>query len=126
MGCDLYSAGQQFLYRGFGGVRQAQILDLVKDLRRRVNTAVLLITHDIGVVREMCEDVVVMYGGRLMESGTVAQVTDDPSHPYTVGLLSSMPARQRRGRRLDAIGGMVCPTRCACRRAARSSRAVRA
>jgi oligopeptide/dipeptide ABC transporter ATP-binding protein len=105
---------------------QAQILDLVKDLRRRVNTAVLLITHDIGVVREMCEDVVVMYGGRVMEAGTVAQVTDEPRHPYTVGLLSSMPARQKRGHRLDAIGGMVpnplrmppgCPFQPRCPRA---------
>ena len=62
---------------------QAQILDLVQELRQRANTAVLLITHDIGVVREMCEQVVVMYGGRVMERGTVAQVTEDPKHPYT-------------------------------------------
>jgi oligopeptide/dipeptide ABC transporter ATP-binding protein len=105
---------------------QAQILDLVKDLRQRVNTAVLLITHDIGVVREMCEQVVVMYGGRVMERGTVAQVTDDPRHPYTVGLLSSIPTPQKRGHRLDAISGMVpnplrmplgCPFQPRCPRA---------
>jgi oligopeptide/dipeptide ABC transporter ATP-binding protein len=86
---------------------QAQILDLVKDLRRRVRTAVLLITHDIGVVREMCDEVAVMYGGRVMERGTVAQVTEDPKHPYTVGLLASIPKPHMRGRRLNAIGGAV-------------------
>jgi len=105
---------------------QAQILDLVRDLRRRVNTAVLLITHDFGVVREMCEEVVVMYGGRVMECGTVRQVTQDPKHPYTVGLLSSMPSPQKRGRRLEAIGGTVpnplrmppgCPFQPRCPRA---------
>jgi oligopeptide/dipeptide ABC transporter ATP-binding protein len=86
---------------------QAQILDLVRELRHRVNTAVLLITHDIGVVTELCEQVVVMYGGRIMERGTVAQVTTDPKHPYTLGLLASIARREMRGRRLNAIGGAV-------------------
>jgi oligopeptide/dipeptide ABC transporter ATP-binding protein len=102
---------------------QAQILDLVRDLRRRVNTAVLLITHDIGVVQELCEQVVVMYGGRIMERGSVEQVTSDPKHPYTRALLASMPSRTRRGQRLVAIGGAVpnplrmpegCPFRPRC------------
>jgi oligopeptide/dipeptide ABC transporter ATP-binding protein len=86
---------------------QAQILDLIRGLRRRVNTAVLLITHDIGVVEEICEQVLVMYGGRVMERGTVAQVTSDPKHPYTRGLLASIPTRAKRGTPLDAIGGSV-------------------
>jgi oligopeptide/dipeptide ABC transporter ATP-binding protein len=86
---------------------QAQILDLVRELRRRVNTAVLLITHDIGVVTELCEQVVVMYGGRIMERGSVAQITAAPKHPYTIGLLASMPTRAIRGQRLAAIGGAV-------------------
>jgi oligopeptide/dipeptide ABC transporter ATP-binding protein len=86
---------------------QAQILDLVRDLRRRVNTAVLLISHDIGVVAEICEEVVVMYGGRVMERGPVEQVTEDPRHPYTVGLLSSIPTPEMKGRRLNTIGGTV-------------------
>jgi oligopeptide/dipeptide ABC transporter ATP-binding protein len=86
---------------------QAQILDLVRGLRQKVNTAVLLITHDIGVVEELCEHVVVMYGGRVMERGTVARVTADPKHPYTSGLLASIPTRAKRGARLDAIGGAV-------------------
>jgi oligopeptide/dipeptide ABC transporter ATP-binding protein len=90
---------------------------------------VLLITHDIGVVEEICEQVLVMYGGRVMEWGTVAQVTADPKHPYTRGLLASIPTRAKRGARLDAIGGAVpsplhmppgCPfePRCADRMAA--------
>jgi oligopeptide/dipeptide ABC transporter ATP-binding protein len=86
---------------------QAQILDLVRGLRTRVNTAVLLITHDIGVVIELCEQVVVMYGGRIMERGSVAQVTQAPKHPYTLGLLASIPTRAMRGKRLAAIGGAV-------------------
>jgi oligopeptide/dipeptide ABC transporter ATP-binding protein len=108
---------------------QAQILDLIRGLRSKVNTAVLLITHDIGVVEEICEQVLVMYGGRVMEWGTVAQVTADPKHPYTRGLLASIPTRAKRGARLDAIGGAVpsplhmppgCPfePRCADRMAA--------
>jgi oligopeptide/dipeptide ABC transporter ATP-binding protein len=105
---------------------QAQILDLVRDLRQRINTAVLLITHDIGVVKEMCENVVVMYGGKIMESGTVAQVTEDAKHPYTNGLLSSIPDPKMRGQRLNAIGGSVpsplhmppgCPFQPRCPRA---------
>ncbi len=105
---------------------QAQILDLIRGLRRRVNTAVLLISHDIGVVREICEDVVVMYGGQVMERGTVAQVTDDPRHPYTIGLLASRPGPEKRGEKLAAIGGTVpnplamppgCPFEPRCTRA---------
>jgi len=83
---------------------QAQILDLVKKL---TGTTVLLITHDIGVVREMCDQVVVMYGGRVMEHGTVAQITRHPQHPYSQGLLASIPSTRLRGRRLHAIRGSV-------------------
>ena len=105
---------------------QAQILDLIRGLRQKVNTAVLLITHDIGVVEKLCDHVVVMYGGRVMERGTVAQVTADPKHPYTSGLLATIPTRAKRGVRLDAIGGAVpnplqmppgCPFQPRCRRA---------
>jgi oligopeptide/dipeptide ABC transporter ATP-binding protein len=83
---------------------QAQILDLVKGLK---DTTVLLITHDIGVVREMCDEVVVMYGGRVMEQGDVATVTRTPRHPYTAGLLASIPKGTARGGRLKAIAGAV-------------------
>jgi oligopeptide/dipeptide ABC transporter ATP-binding protein len=105
---------------------QAQILDLVRDLRRRVNTAVLLISHDIGVVAETCEEVVVMYGGRVMERGSVAQITAAPRHPYTIGLLNSIPTPDMKGRKLNTIGGAVpnplrmppgCPFQPRCPRA---------
>ena len=86
---------------------QAQILDLVRDLRARSNAAVLLITHDFGVIAEVCEAVVVMYGGKVMERATVAQVMNEPRHPYTKGLLSSVPSMGMRGKRLNAIAGSV-------------------
>jgi oligopeptide/dipeptide ABC transporter ATP-binding protein len=86
---------------------QAQILELVKKLRKEVNTAVLLITHDIGVIAEMSDDVVVMYGGKIMEQGDVNQIIKDPKHPYTKGLLSSIPSIGMRGQRLNVIAGAV-------------------
>jgi oligopeptide/dipeptide ABC transporter ATP-binding protein len=86
---------------------QAQILDLLLELRSRVNVAVLLITHDLGVVSEVCEEVIVMYGGRIMEHATVDQVLDDPQHPYTIGLLSCIPDPSMKGQRLKAIDGTV-------------------
>ena len=83
---------------------QAQILELIKGLKE---TTVMLITHDIGVVREMCDHVVVMYGGRVMEHGTVDQITRAPKHPYTRGLLASIPSARMRGKPLHAIPGSV-------------------
>ena len=86
---------------------QAQILELIKDLRVRVNTAVMLITHDIGVVAEMADNVVVMYTGKVVEHGTVMQVLKTPKHPYTVGLLNSIPSLGQKGTRLNVIPGTV-------------------
>lgn len=86
---------------------QAQILELVKDLQRRVNTAVMLITHDLGVVAEMSERIVVMYAGRVVEEGDVLSILKDPKHPYTKGLLSSIPSLGRKGERLTVIAGSV-------------------
>ena len=86
---------------------QAQILELIKDLRTKVNTAVLLITHDIGVVAEMADEVVVMYTGKVVEHGTVHQVLKTPKHPYTVGLLNSIPSIGQKGQRLNVIPGTV-------------------
>jgi len=83
---------------------QAQILDLVKGLK---NTTVLLITHDIGVVSEMCDEVIVMYAGRVMEHGPVDAVIGAPRHPYTEGLLASIPSVAVRGTRLSTIMGAV-------------------
>jgi peptide/nickel transport system ATP-binding protein len=71
---------------------QAQILDLLLDLQREFRSAVILITHDFGVVGQVCDDVLVMYAGRIVECGSVAQVLRHPEHPYTWGLLASIPS----------------------------------
>jgi peptide/nickel transport system ATP-binding protein/oligopeptide transport system ATP-binding protein len=70
---------------------QAQILELMTDLRERLGMSILLITHDLGVVAEMCDEVVVMYAGRVVERGPVAEVFTSPQHPYTEALLQSIP-----------------------------------
>jgi oligopeptide/dipeptide ABC transporter ATP-binding protein len=84
---------------------QDQILSLLRDLCRDLGTSVILVTHDIGVVAESCHRVGVMYAGRLAEVGTVARVLGGPSHPYTAGLLRSIPRIGARQERLDAIPG---------------------
>jgi peptide/nickel transport system ATP-binding protein len=85
---------------------QAQILDLIKDLQAESGTSVIIITHDLGVVAEVAERIVVMYAGRIVESGPIAHVFESPQHPYTWGLLASMPRLDRDRRdRLTAIPG---------------------
>jgi oligopeptide/dipeptide ABC transporter ATP-binding protein len=86
---------------------QAQILELIKELQARTGTALLLITHDLGVVAETVQRIAVMYAGVIVEQGTAEQVLLDPKHPYTQGLLSSIPAKQRRGQQLSVIKGVV-------------------
>ncbi|SNR37189.1 ABC transporter ATP-binding protein [Puniceibacterium sediminis] len=86
---------------------QAQILDLMRDLQAETGAAMILITHDLGVVAEMADQVAVMYAGRIVETGPVAQVFDDPQHPYTIGLMSSMPSLGARSDRLVTIPGVV-------------------
>jgi oligopeptide/dipeptide ABC transporter ATP-binding protein len=86
---------------------QAQILRLIRDLQRESGTAVLLITHDLGVVAEVATEVAVMYAGKIVEAGPVAAVFDDPQHPYTIGLMSSLPALATPHRRLTTIPGLV-------------------
>ncbi|MEV8537856.1 ABC transporter ATP-binding protein [Streptomyces sp. NPDC051572] len=71
---------------------QAQIMDLLKDLQQEFGTAIVFITHDLGVIADIADDVLVMYGGRCVERGTKKEVLTDPQHPYTLGLLSSMPS----------------------------------
>ncbi|MDX3247632.1 MULTISPECIES: ABC transporter ATP-binding protein [unclassified Streptomyces] len=71
---------------------QAQIMDLLKDLQREFGTAIIFITHDLGVIADIADEVLVMYGGRCVERGTKREVLRDPQHPYTWGLLSSMPS----------------------------------
>ena len=87
---------------------QAQILDLLRDLQKRFQLALLLITHDLGVVAEMADRVAVMYTGRLVEQSPVRELFRDPRHPYTRGLLASLPGGAA-GSRLQAIQGTVPP-----------------
>jgi len=85
---------------------QAQVFDLMKELQRKHNTAIMLITHDMGVVAEMADDVVVMYMGNIVEKGTVDEVFRTPRHPYTVNLLRSIPVLGRgRDQKLNPIRG---------------------
>ncbi len=88
---------------------QAQILRLMMGLRDRVGTAIIMITHDLGVIAEMCDEVNVMYAGQIVEQANVFDLFDHPSHPYTRGLLASIPraTEKRAGPRLNSIPGMV-------------------
>ena len=86
---------------------QAQVLDLLRRLRQAHGSSIVLITHDMGVVAEMADQVLVMYAGRIVESGTAAEIFNDPWHPYTWGLLDSIPPLTgARGRRLFSIPGL--------------------
>ena len=87
---------------------QAQILDLLRDLQKRMGLALLLITHDLGVVAQMANRVAVMYAGRIVEEAPVKDLFRDPKHPYTQGLMASMPGGEP-GQRLRAIQGTVPP-----------------
>ena len=86
---------------------QAQILELLRDLGRDLGTSILLITHDLGVVNELADRVAVMYAGKIVERGTRPEIYRDARHPYTRGLLASIPARAEPGSRLDEIPGVV-------------------
>jgi oligopeptide/dipeptide ABC transporter ATP-binding protein len=86
---------------------QRQILELIKAIQERTGAALLLITHDLGVVAETVDDVAVMYAGRVVETGTVEEVLLRPRHPYTRGLLASIPSQTKRGKPLSVIKGVV-------------------
>jgi oligopeptide/dipeptide ABC transporter ATP-binding protein len=88
---------------------QAQILELLRRLRREMGMAILMITHDLGVVAEFCDEVVVMYAGRVVERAAVAALFARPRHPYTAGLLAATPRLAPRGGKLPTIPGMVPP-----------------
>jgi len=89
---------------------QAQILDLIATLKARFQMALLLVTHDLGVVAQRTEEVLIMYAGRVVERATTARVFDEPLHPYTLGLLKSIPkVGAEKTRRLEAIPGVVPP-----------------
>ena len=86
---------------------QAQILDLMRDLRERMGTAVILITHDLGVIAEMADRVAVMYAGRIVEHTKITTLFEEPLHPYTQGLINSIPVLGKVKDRLDVIPGSV-------------------
>ncbi len=86
---------------------QAQILDLIRNLRERLNTAVILITHDLGVIAEMADRVAVMYAGRIVEQADVETLFEKPLHPYTQGLIASIPVLGKVAEKLDVIPGSV-------------------
>jgi peptide/nickel transport system ATP-binding protein len=86
---------------------QAQVLELMKSVRQRLGTAVLLISHDLGIVAETCERVIVMYAGKVLEQGDVRSIFRRPAHPYTRGLLQSIPRLDDDRRRLFQIAGTV-------------------
>ncbi|NOU92441.1 ATP-binding cassette domain-containing protein [Paenibacillus sp. LMG 31456] len=86
---------------------QAQILDLMRKLRVEQNTSIMMITHDLGVVAEMCDRVVVMYSGKVVEEGDVITIFTNPKHPYTQGLMKSIPTLDSQEKRLHSIKGNV-------------------
>jgi oligopeptide/dipeptide ABC transporter ATP-binding protein len=86
---------------------QAQILELLRDLKERLSLSVMLISHDMGVIAEMADRVVVMYSGQIVESGSVKDIFDQPKHPYTQGLLQSIPHLDRNESKLYAIRGSI-------------------
>jgi peptide/nickel transport system ATP-binding protein len=86
---------------------QAQILALMKELNKKTNTTIILITHDLGVVAEICERVIVMYSGQIVEQGDVRTILKNPQHPYTKGLLKSVPDLRGKKERLYSIPGTV-------------------
>ena len=86
---------------------QAQILDLLRQLKDRINSSIMLITHDLGVIAEMADYVVVMYAGRIVEKGTAEEIFAHPSHPYTIGLMASKPVVGKKVDKLYSIPGKV-------------------
>ena len=86
---------------------QAQILDLMRNLKDKINSSIMLITHDLGVIAEMADYVVVMYAGRVVEKGTAREIFNHPSHPYTIGLMRSKPVVGKKVDKLYSIPGKV-------------------
>ena len=85
---------------------QAQVLDLINDLKEKFQTSMILITHDLGVIAQTCENVAVIYAGSIVESGTREDIFDHPTHPYTIGLFESLPNMTAEGEKLKPIAGM--------------------
>lgn len=85
---------------------QAQVLEMIKDLREKLQTSMILITHDMGVIAETCDNVAIIYAGRIVESGTKRHIFKNPSHPYTIGLFGSIPKMDDDSKRLNPIPGL--------------------
>lgn len=85
---------------------QAQVLDMINDLKRKANTSMIMITHDLGVVAQVCDTVAVVYAGQIVEAGTREQLFHRPSHPYTLGLFGSLPDIHNEAERLSPIEGL--------------------
>ena len=85
---------------------QAQVLDMIRDLRDKLQTSMILITHDLGVVAETCDSVAVVYAGQIVESGSKEDLFDHPTHPYTLGLFGSLPSMAVGEKRLHSIAGL--------------------
>ena len=97
---------------------QAQILELMKDLQKKLGMAIILVTHDLGVIAQMCDEIIVMYGGRVCERGTADNIFYNPCHEYTKGLLRSIPKASNMKEKLVPIGGtpinmLALPKGCA-------------
>lgn len=86
---------------------QAQMLEMIKELQREFHTAMILITHDLGIVAETCDSVAIMYAGELVEYGTAEHIFEDPLHPYTIGLFEAIPSIDEKTDRLKAIPGLM-------------------
>ena len=86
---------------------QAQVLDLMKDLHEKKNTSTILITHDLGVVAEMCDQVAVIYAGEILEMGSLEDIFDHPTHPYTIGLFNAIPKMDSDDDMLHPVKGMT-------------------
>ena len=86
---------------------QAQVLRMMAELKEKFGTSMLLITHDLGVVAEVCDSVAIMYAGQIVESGSLEQIFDDVRHPYTIGLFGSLPSLDKKVKRLSPIEGLM-------------------
>ncbi len=86
---------------------QAQVLRMIRDLKRRMRTTLILISHDLGVVAQICDTVAIMYAGKIMEYGKIEDVFHHPLHPYTEGLFASIPRLDRTQKRLSSIPGLI-------------------
>ena len=86
---------------------QAQVLAMIRELQQKMRTSLLLITHDLGVVSEICDKVAIMYAGEILEFGSLEQIYTKPQHPYTIGLFGAIPSLDKKTRRLSPIAGMM-------------------